>query len=95
VKKLAVILLVAACGRTAPPMVTAADAQRANIELAELQQGRKLLVGKCANCHRTPMPTDHSAAEWPLKLAEMAQRANIDTSQRVLIEKYLVVMAQR
>jgi len=96
VKRLAtIVLLFAACTRTTPPMVTAADAQRANIELAELQQGRKLLVGKCASCHRTPMPSDHTRAEWPMKLAEMSQRANLDITQRALIEKYLVTMAQR
>ena len=85
----------AACAPHGPPQVTAADAQRSNIELAELQQGRKLLLGKCAGCHRTPMPSDHTPTEWPMKLAEMADRAKLDFSQRALIEKYLVTMSER
>lgn len=85
----------AACAPHGPPQVTAADAQRSNIEIAELQQGRKLLLGKCAGCHRTPMPSEHTATEWPMKLAEMADRAKLDFSQRALIEKYLVTMSER
>lgn len=76
-------------------MVTATDAQRGNVELAELEQGRKLLIGKCTNCHRVPMPKDHAAGEWPKMLDEMATRANIDITQQKLIEKYLVTMSTR
>lgn len=91
------VLLVgfAACAPHSPPQVTAADAERANVALAELEQGRKLLLGKCAGCHRTPMPSDHTAAEWPQMLDEMADRAHLDLRQRELIEKYLVVMSER
>jgi len=94
-KLVALLLFVVACAPSAPPLATSVDAQRANIELADLQQGRKLLIGKCTNCHRAPMPRDHTATEWPSKLAEMSQRAHLDISQRLLIEKYLVTMAQR
>jgi hypothetical protein len=85
----------AGCARPQPPMVSATDAQRGNVELVELQQGRKLLVGKCTNCHRAPLPSDHTAAEWPHKLDEMASRAKLDFSQQKLIEKYLVTMSTR
>jgi cytochrome c5 len=96
VKRLVVaFLLLGACTRQAPPMVTATDAQRANVEIAELEQGRKLLIGKCTNCHRVPMPSEHPAAEWPKRLDEMAARSNLDGTQQKLIEKYLVTMATR
>jgi hypothetical protein len=95
VKRFALLVIVAACARRSPPQVTAADAERANIELAELQQGRKLLLGKCAGCHKTPMPSDHTAAEWPKMIDEMADRANLDVRQRKLIERYLVTMTER
>jgi len=101
-KRFALAVLVAAsvgggagCARRSPPMASASDAQRANIELAELQQGRSLLIGKCTNCHKAPMPSDHTAAEWPKKLDEMSARANLDYMQRSLIEKYLVTMSTR
>jgi hypothetical protein len=92
---LVLAVVVPACAPHSPPQVTAADAERGNVELAELQQGRKLLLGKCAGCHRTPMPADHTPSEWPTKLAEMAGRANLDGTQTRLIEKYLVVMSER
>lgn len=94
-KRLALLVLMAACARRSPPQVTAADAERSNVELAELQQGRKLLLGKCAGCHKTPMPNDHTKAEWPRMIDEMADRSNLDMMQRSLIEKYLVVMSTR
>jgi hypothetical protein len=83
----------AGCARHLPPMATAADAERGNIELAALQEGRTLLLRKCANCHQPPLPRDHTAAEWPGKIEEMAARSNIDLDQRRTIERYLVVMA--
>ena len=92
-----VVALVAAsgCARRSPPQATAFDAERANVQIADLQQGRKLLLGKCAGCHKTPMPSDHTAAEWPKAIDEMAERANLDMRQRGLITKYLVVMSER
>ncbi|MBV8756622.1 MAG: hypothetical protein JO257_05090 [Deltaproteobacteria bacterium] len=95
-KKLLVLFAIVGCAPRTPPAVTASDADRAHVEIAELQQGRTLLVQKCGNaCHATPMPSSHSAAEWPAKLDEMAGRAHLTVMQRALIEKYLVTMAQR
>ena len=95
-KKLLLLLAIVGCAPRTPPAVTASDADRAHVEIAELQQGRTLLVQKCGNsCHVTPMPSQHSAAEWPAKLDEMAGRAHLQPIQRALIEKYLVTMASR
>jgi len=91
-----VLALVAGCVRPAPPAVTASDAERAHVELAELQRGRELLVKKCGGaCHVVPLPTQHASAEWPSRLDEMAQRSGLDRSQRRLIEQYLVTMSTR
>ncbi len=92
--RLLLITFMLGCGG-APPVATVADAQRVHLELAELQQGRSLLVGKCSGCHRPPLPTDHSIAEWPGKLGEMSERAGLLGPQRHMIEEYLVTMAQR
>ncbi len=81
--------------RVTPPRATAVDAQRGNVELAQLQEGRALMVTKCGNCHAPPMPKDHRESEWPAKLDEMAARANLDSRQRFLIQQYFVVMARR
>ena len=95
-KKLLLLLAIVGCAPRTPPAVTANDAARANVEIAELQQGRTLLVQKCGNaCHATPMPASHPASEWPKKLDEMSDRAHLQPMQRALIEKYLVTMATR
>lgn len=83
----------AGCAGGLPPLATSVDAQRANVELASLQEGRSLLLRKCGGCHRAPLPRQHAAAAWPRKLDEMSARANLDGLQRRAIEQYLVVMA--
>jgi hypothetical protein len=97
-RTLAALMLAAAslagCGM-GPPTATALDASRAHVQLSELQQGRSLLLSKCGGCHRTPLPTEHRADEWPVKLEEMTGRAHLDASQRRLIETYLVTMSTR
>lgn len=85
----------AGCAPGGPPTASASDAQRGNVELAELREGRQLLIGKCTACHRAPLPNQHTAAEWPVKLDEMASRAKLDLGQQKLIEKYLVTMSTR
>ena len=89
---LAFILVLVGCGGSLPT-ATAIDASRAHVELADLQNGRSLVVSKCGACHRPPMPADHGANEWPVMLDEMAGRAHLDFMQRRLIQEYLVAMA--
>lgn len=89
-----VLGVLAGCGMS-PPAATALDASRANVALADLQNGRSLLMSKCGSCHRPPLPTEHRALDWPEKLDEMSQRSNLDHMQRQLIEGYLVTMAAR
>ncbi len=83
-----------ACHAT-PPVATVLDAERGNVQLAELRQGRALMVTKCGSCHRPPMPSDYPSTAWPGKLDEMSARANLDPQQRFLIQQYFVVMATR
>jgi cytochrome c5 len=92
VRRLAFVVFLTACTKP-PPQATAIDAQRANVALADLNEGRTLLIKKCGGCHRTPLPHEYRAAEWPKHVSEMAERSKIDDKQRSLIERYLVVMA--
>jgi hypothetical protein len=84
--------LFAGCGG-GPPIATAGDAARANIALADLQQGRTLLLGKCGGCHVAPLPTARKINQWPAELDDMGGRAKLDSTQRQLIEQYLITMA--
>lgn len=88
------LALAAAC-RVTPPVATAADAERGQVALVSLHQGRQTMIRKCGNCHRPPMPDDHAAAEWPKMLDEMSNRAGLDGRQRHLIEQYFVLMSRR
>jgi len=85
----------ASCARRVPPAVTAADAQRAQLPLAELDQGRTLTIRKCGRCHDTPMPSDHTAADWPELIGEMAERSKLEGDERTTIMRYLVAMTPR
>jgi len=86
----------AGCSMSAPPAATPMIAERNHVQLAELNEGRGLLVDKCGNgCHVTPMPAEHTAREWPAMLDEMSARAHLGPRDRVLIERYLVAMATR
>jgi hypothetical protein len=87
---------VGGCAPRVPPRATAADAERSNIALADLEHGRSLVISKCGSrCHKTPMPSQHTALEWPKALDEMSPRANVAGDDRRAIERYLVVMARR
>src|SRR6185436_2389232 len=81
------------CGGMSPPSAIPLDASRVNLQLADLQNGRSLLMRKCGGCHRVPLPAEHSPHDWPAKLGEMSARAHVDDQQRQLIEQYLVTMA--
>jgi hypothetical protein len=93
-RALLLIALLGACG-VEPPHATALDAQRSNIALEQLAEGRTLMIQKCGGCHRAPLPSEKLAAEWPKSLDEMSERSKLDGRQRKLIEQYLVVMATR
>jgi cytochrome c553 len=86
------VAALAGCGRMTPPHATAADAERGQVALADLQEGRSLLVRKCGGCHQPPMPMAHTAHDWPKMIDEMRSRANLDARQQQLILQYLTVM---
>lgn len=93
---LVLVALSMACARRMPPRATFADAQRGNVTLAELETGRELVVAKCGSrCHQPPLPSDHSASEWPRSMDEMAPRAAVTADERRAIERYMIVMTKR
>jgi hypothetical protein len=89
------ILLLAACTPGIPPPVTEQDAIRVHVDIAQLNQGRELLLHNCGKCHDVPVPGQRDAKDWPAQVALMAPKAGIDASQRSLIEQYLVTMAPK
>jgi hypothetical protein len=91
VKRFVILALV--CGCVAPPPIaTAADADRAHVPLAELSQGRDLLMQRCGGCHDIPRPGDAPRDKWPALMDDMSQRAGLVGPQRHLIEQYVLAM---
>jgi len=93
-KRWVLLAALVACTPRLPPHATAADAERVNVALSELADGRTMVIKKCGNCHRPPQPTAHTAAEWPRSLDEMSTRSNLDGEQRRLIQLYLTALAR-
>jgi hypothetical protein len=91
--RIALLVAVVACA-TPPPQVTVLDAERANVALGDLQEGRTLLLAKCGGCHTVPVPQEQTAASWPKKLDDMSSRAGLTPVQHDLIQLYLVVKAR-
>lgn len=87
-----VVSLVAGCS-PGLPTATAVDAERAHVQLADLQEGRSLTQAKCGSCHHVPLPADRPADQWPRMIDEMSVRSHLDANQHHLIEAYLVTMA--
>jgi cytochrome c5 len=57
--------------------------------LAQLQQGRKLYINNCGNCHSIPSPDSYSGADWYSILSQMVPRTGLNSGEASLISKYL------
>jgi hypothetical protein len=89
------LVLLLGCTPVLPPPATEQDALRVHLDLAQLNQGRELLLHRCGKCHDVPVPGQRDAKDWPAQVTLMAPKAGIDASQRSLIEQYLVTMAPK
>jgi predicted lipoprotein with Yx(FWY)xxD motif len=87
---LIVLLLGCESTRYAPPPVTAQMAKTGDVDLAKLREGRTLYVSRCIECHALPSVAQHTAAQWPRLIDEMADRANLNTSERNALVAYIV-----
>ena len=90
----ALVLGLAGCGARPMPVATEADAARAGTTVAELDHGRKLLLGHCGSCHQPPSPTERVAAEWPREVDEMAERSGLSPEQAARVTRYLTTFAK-
>lgn len=93
--RLVLLFLLAGCAVGKPPAATAADAERINVPLAQLETGRTLLIQKCGGCHKPPHPNEHTSSEWPTALAEMSGRAKLDDAELRSIQSYLLALCER
>lgn len=92
--------LAVACAGKLPPPATPADVQWAQgqwptVVAGDLEAGRQVLLTKCEDCHRPPLPEEHAPAAWPGYLDEMAPRAKLTAEDRNVLEKYVLTLARK
>lgn len=85
------LLGVAACAATLP-QVTLQDAERLNLPLADLREGRSRYVAKCGGCHPLHNPLDYTDAQWAHQVEEMTSQARLTAEDTRLILSYLRAM---
>jgi cytochrome c5 len=77
------------------PPVTAAFVQKAQqrspaVTEQGLMAGREAFTGRCASCHALPLPSAHSAEEWPGLVKRMAGMAKLDATQEQQVLDYVL-----
>ena len=92
--------LLGACGGSAIPEPSAADATRGaahfpDVTLAELERGRTLYVSRCGGCHVLKRPMELPAEQWASEVSEMRSKngVNLSDAEAQAIERYLFVAA--
>jgi cytochrome c5 len=90
----------AACGGSAVPEPTAADAHRGsahfpNLTLSELHQGRQLYLSRCGSCHALKRPVELQPEQWQVEVDEMRGKNGVklsDDEARAIV-RYLTIAA--
>lgn len=90
----------AACGGSAVPEPTVADASRGSahfpdLTLGELKQGRTLYVSRCGSCHTLKRPAELPPEQWQKEVSEMRDKNGVKLSdaEAQAIVRYLAVAA--
>ena len=69
--------------------VPSSDNVAKNADVAKLQKGREVYIGKCASCHALFPAEKYNKAEWTKWVNKMAPMAKITTEEKELIQAYL------
>jgi len=88
-----IILFIVSCANFAPPPEVSpaliANARPDHVEAEQLQNGHRLFVSRCLECHTLPPVTKYSRDEWPYLVSRMSTRANLSGSDQSAIIAYL------
>jgi mono/diheme cytochrome c family protein len=94
-----VILFIVSCANLAPPPDVSPDlisnARPDHVDAAQLQDGRRLFVSHCLECHTLPRVTKYNREQWPHLVSRMAARANLSASDQKAITVYLRAASQQ
>ena len=89
----AVAALIVGCA-AALPTVGPVDAERVNIPIDLLRDGRELYIAKCSGCHALYAPSKYTTAEWSREIDEMSQRSRLTDEDEARIAAYLHAFAK-
>ena len=81
--------------RPGPAHLQYAEAHEIRTTLAELQEGRGLVLRKCSGCHSAYRFKKGSPENWPAIMDSMAREAKLTPRQDSLIRNYLLVVSGR
>jgi len=88
-----IILFIVSCANLAPPPEVSpaliSNARPDHVGAEQLQNGRRLFVSRCLECHTLPSVTKHMRDEWPHFVSRMSGRANLSASEQAAIVAYL------
>lgn len=94
------LAFLAACGGSAVPKPTAADASRGSahfpgLTLSELKQGRSLYLSRCGSCHALKRPVELPPEQWQVEVGEMRNKNGVKLSdvEAQAIVRYLTIAA--
>ena len=86
-------LFIVSCANFAPPPAVSpaliANARPDHVDAGQLQNGHRLFVSRCLECHTLPPVTKYSRDEWPYLVSRMSNRANLSGSDQSAIIAYL------
>lgn len=76
--------------KTAPAVTPVfLSAAKTTTPVATLEEGRRLYMSRCTQCHDLEMLDSRSAGAWKTEVSGMARRAKIDEAQQNVIVQYL------
>ncbi|MFB3908199.1 MAG: hypothetical protein ACE15D_07330 [Candidatus Eisenbacteria bacterium] len=62
---------------------------------ADMDEGYRLYLLKCAGCHQLPRPQAVATERWEPVMERMAPRAKLDSRQATLVLRYLTTVSAR
>ena len=88
-----IILFIVSCANLAPPPEVSptliSNARPDHVDAEQLQNGHRLFLSHCLECHTLPPVTKYSRNEWPHLVSRMSGRADLSADEQAAIVAYL------
>jgi cytochrome c1 len=88
-----ITLFIVSCANFAPPPAVSpaliANALPDHVDAGQLQNGRRLFVSHCLECHTLPRVTKYNREQWPHLVSRMSGLANLSAGEEAAIVAYL------